>query len=568
MRKRTLFLIACIFVTGLVCYRYQRYELGIVPCGWLLYEWICYSRCNKRKLWAGRCAMLLSAFFLGNCHMAQEMAYRDTYLSRIKDGERVTVLGEVIKSEFNEKSKKNSIYLSDCYIFLQGVTLSCNDVLVYSTKSQYEIGEIHKITGELKMFEGPRNEGSFDSRSYYQSLKIDFAIYEKESSLMSEAGNGIKTAILSLKEEIGQVYKQHVSERTAGFLSGMILGDKSGLEKDLKELFTDGGLAHILAISGLHVSIIGRGFYRITRKRGIGFASAGILAGVLLLAYCFMVGNGMSAVRAVGMMLIFFLSQICGRSYDMLNSLGAMVLFLLWENPFLLEYSGFWFSVASLIGVGYVGNLWGKFGMSVGITLTTLPLVALGYYEIPLYAPIINFLLLPLLTPIFTLALLGGIIGIWFPGIASLALLPCEWGLRFYEFVCGGMAQLPFATVISGKPTWVVLLVYYLVLFLGTYYIKRNCMAEKVKRYKIGLAMALTCLVLIIYPKLHPKEITFLDVGQGDGIYISTGEGVNCFIDGGSAFSIFLSPPDLRRILIQIRCPWKRSFIEKLEFIE
>ena len=544
MRKRPLFLCACFFMAGLAMYRYQQQGLILLILGWLSYELVCCMRDKKIRLMAGRGAMLLSAFVLGNVHMASQMNFRNTYLSKIEDNQDIIVWGEVIKTEFNEEKQRNSILLSNCYINLKGETLPCNNVMVYSSKDQFEIGEIHKITGKLNMFESTRNQGGFDSRIYYQSLKIDFGIYETEHQKIAENENWLMIGIISTKEKIKQVYEKCTSVRLAGFLIGMMLGDRSGLEKDLKDLFTGGGLAHILAISGLHVSIIGRGVYRITRNRGMSFLWAGLLGSLLLLGYCFMVGNGMSAVRAVGMMFIFFMSQMAGRSYDMLNSLGAMVLFLLWDNPFLLEYSGFWFSVSALIGVGFVGSIWGKFGMSVGITLTTLPFVALGYYEIPLYSPLTNFLLLPLLTPIFTLALLGGILGIWIPWLADILLMPCEWGLMLYEWVCGMIEKLPFSTIITGKPSAGVIVVYYVVLLVGTYYIKQKYVVEKkvdCKKgrggYVLGGICTSLCLFLIIYPKSQPKEITFLDVGQGDGIYISTGNGTNFFIDGGSAFS-------------------------------
>ena len=577
MRKRPLFLCAVVFLLGLISCRQNRQELIWLVLIWLLYEWKISQKNKKKMLLAGRCVLLLSAFFLGFFHMSEEESFRQTYLTKMKNGQQVTVWGEVIKTEFGER--QNSIYLSDCVINLEGETFACNEVIVYSSKSRYFVGEIHKIKGEVQLFEGPGNEGGFDRRTYYQSLKIDFAVQEKQEVLLSAGENSVRQFLLSFKEKMGQVYQNHTTERAAGFLSGMILGDKSGLEKDLKDLFTDGGLAHILAISGLHVSIVGQGLYRILRNRRQGFLRSGVVAGLVLLAYCFMVGSGMSAVRAVGMMLLLFTAQFLGRSYDMLNSLGAMVLYLLWDNPFLIEYSGFWFSIMALIGVGYVGSIWGKFGMSVGITLTTLPLVAMSYYEIPLYAPITNFLLLPLLTPIFTLALFAGITGavsaLWLGnglgGLVTILLLPCQWGLQFYEWACGFIEGLPFSIIITGKPSEIEIGVYYAVLFLGTYYIKRKCMVglkgakeeatlatntsahgghgvgqqnksenEKgisSKGYRLGFLMGIVCLMLIIYPKPQPKEISFLDVGQGDGIHISTGEGINFFIDGGSAFS-------------------------------
>lgn len=440
MRKRPLFMCACVFLTALLFVHSRDVLMCIPVLAVIVAEMLAYRSHGRKKLLAGRCVLLLSAFLLGGLHMATETAFREEYLSKMKDGHQITVWGEVKKTEFGEK--RNSIYLSDCYIYQNGETRRCNDVIVYSSKDQFEIGTIHKITGKIYMFATARNEGGFDSRRYYQSLKIDFAVEEEQSQELAKQRNPVKRAILEWKAQMKAAYSQCASAKTAGFLTGMILGDRSGLDKELKNLFTDGGLAHILAISGLHVSIIGRGCYRIARKRGIGFAGAGILAGGLLLAYGFLVGNGMSAVRAIGMMLLFFAAQILGRSYDMLNALGAMVLLLLWDNPFLVDYSGFWFSVTALLGVGFVGSIWGRFGMSVGISLTTLPFVALGYYEIPLYSPLTNYLLLPLLTPIFTLGLLGGILAVVFPQLGAFVLLPCEWGLTLYEWVCGAVAKL------------------------------------------------------------------------------------------------------------------------------
>ena len=114
MRKRPLFLCACVFLAGLVCYRYRHYELCFLILGWCIYERHCLRRYKKRMLLAGRCVLLLSAFLLGIFHMASEMAFREDYMSKIKDKEEVTVWGEVIKTEFKEEPSKNSIYLSNC----------------------------------------------------------------------------------------------------------------------------------------------------------------------------------------------------------------------------------------------------------------------------------------------------------------------------------------------------------------------------------------------------------------------------------------------------------------------
>lgn len=536
MRKRPLFLYACVFSAGILYARFEVSWMIALFIIWLGYEWYISLRTGCVKHAAGRSVLLLSAFLLGAVHTQQEMSFREKYLSEVKDGASVTVWGEISKIETTSTGKTRLI-LSDCYISLKKGVTPCNDIMVYTDSDQIGIGQIRKITGEIHIWEQARNEGGFDSAVFYLSQKIDLCIYEKESVLIEVHAGWIEEVVWALKAAIKKVYETVASEKLAGFLNSMILGDKSNLDEGLKALFTDGGIAHILAISGLHVSIIGKGFYKWVRKRRIGFCLAGCLAGGLLCAYCYMVGNGMSAVRAVGMMLIFFLGQMLGRSYDLLNALGAVVCFLLWENPFLLEYSGLWFSVSALIGVAYVGDAFSKLSekgssllTSLGIYLSTLPVVAYCYYEIPLYSPLVNFLLLPLLTPIFVIALLGGGVGLLSISLAEWILVPCELGLMLYEWICQLVAKLPFAMIITGKPSLLRIVVYYLVLVVGML-VHKKCSRQKMLVTAITVAC---CMGLIILPKGQTKEITFLDVGQGDGIYIGTGDGISYFIDGGS----------------------------------
>ncbi len=582
MRKRPLLFFACVFLTGLAYERYRVMWLLLIPAALLLQEALLAYQAYRRRhqmdvpktcrrgrtmdvprsirnsKCAGRSIILLSAFLLGMAKMHQEQEFRDAYLSQYEDGDTVTIWGEIRTFETAEYG--NRCILTGCYIRINEEAIACNEVMVYTSSTHFQVGEIHEITGQFQNFSVARNTGNFDSRVFYQSQKIDFTVEEDTSRLLGKNLSIIEKAILSLKEKLKNVYDSCMEEKTAGFYNGMILGDKSNLEESIKELFIIGGISHILAISGLHVSMIGRRFYMLLRKGRIGFVAAAFWASSVILSYCYMVGSGMSAVRAVGMLLLFFLSQCMGRSYDMLNALGLMCILLLWENPFLLEYSGFWFSVLALIGVGFVGFILSQqvkrgkcFWMSAGITLTTLPVVACCYYEIPLYSPLVNMVVLPVLTPVFLLAVVGGVVGIWLPTLAKLLFLPCACLLEWYEWICAFVRGLPGASVISGCPSIGVIVGYYVVLAVGILWLKQlhtrkeaidkrlAARYEKKKLWwlpdtskRIMVCLPLVCLALILYPKSQPFELSFLDVGQGDGIYISTGDGTTCFIDGGS----------------------------------
>ena len=547
MRKRPLLLYACVFLTGLVFQRYDTKCLLLVILLAIVLE--CYRgrQSKKFKKAAGRSIVLLSAFLIGVFHMRQEMGFRASYMSKIADGSRITVWGKLIKQEPTEYGNRG--ILSDCYIDFGEGTIPSNDIMVYTSQDQYQIGQIHKIIGKVNMFTEARNQGNFDAVVYYQSLKIDFAIEEETRVVL---GNGLYAGekfLFNLKTKICMVYKTCMSERAAGFYENMILGLKADLEQSLKELLLIGGISHILAISGLHVSILGRGIYRILRRGGIGFGIAGACGGVVLFFYCAMVGSSASMERAVGMLLFFFLAQWIGRSYDMLNALGGMILFLLWKNPFLVENTGFWFSVTALIGVGVVGEgftsreghtkykwintdgIW----MSLGITLATLPVTALSYFEVPMYSVLVNCVVLPVLAPVLCLAVTGGILGALgvSQSVSAMILVPCEWILHFYEWICHMVSRLPGATIICGKPAWWQIVLYYSLLLFGVY-VLRAFRRNKRNQFIVRLALIGLCGMCILWPKSKTFEISFLDVGQGDGIYISAGDGTTYFIDGGS----------------------------------
>ena len=561
MRKRPLVLIGCVFLAGLVYQRYFKWSMAVVGLLFLLRElWIGRQTGNFRNA-AGRSVILLSAFLLGILHMQQEEAFRAAYMSKIEDGSSVAIWGELIKMESTDYGKRGT--LSDCYIDFGEGAMPCNDIMVYTSNDQYRLGQIHKITGKVNMFSKARNEGNFNALIYYQSIKIDFAVEEESCVILQEDVSVWKGVLWSLKEKMMAVYVACMDMKAAGFYHAMVLGDKDNLDETLKDLFLLGGISHILAISGLHVSILGRGIYRILRQGGIGFAISGLCGGLLLVAYSIMVGNSVSTVRAVGMMLLFFLAQWFGRSYDMLNALGGMVLFLLWENPFLMENSGFWFSVTALLGVGVVGKELSKkidlsnekknqkkhffdlsgLWMSLGITLTTLPVTALSYYEVPVYSVVVNFLVLPLLAPVFCLAIVGGLLGACglSQSVTALLLIPCQWLVSFYEWICGIVSKLPNPTVICGKPESWQVIVYYLALLMGVYVMsslkeEKESWQNKIlkKRNIVLIAMSFVCGLCLFFPKSKPFEISFLDVGQGDGIYICAGDGTTYFIDGGS----------------------------------
>lgn len=535
MRKRPLLLAMCVFWLGIV--------LRNTGNGWLVIVFVilCIYDLKPLQKRIGRGIGLLLIFLLGIWQADHEIDFRDHYLSKLKDKDEILVWGEVYKQEYLGDANYR-IYLTDCQVRFQQLDMPCNKIMVY-TSSNESIGTILKVKGQFHNFKVAANEGNFHSRDFYQSQKVDFYV---EAITMERVGYNLpiwKEWILHLKAKVSVVYDESLPKIWSGVMKGIVLGDKTELDDSVKQLFTASGIVHILTVSGLHISVLGRGLYQFLRNRRLGFLSSAIAAGFLLVGYGFLTGNGVSTLRAIGMMLLFMLAQWLGRSSDMLNSLGAVCLVLLWDNPFLANYTGLWFSVTALIGVGWTGDYLAKrsrkgkgIWMSLGVTLTSLPIVALCYYEIPLYSFLLNCIIIPFLTPVFICGVVGGVIGIVLPVMGKIVLIPCCFILEFYEFLCEWMKRLPFSSVITGAPPVWLVVVYYLFLGLGLLWLKGENEKEELPvrfgRRKLGFVF-LCVLILFLYREPRELEITFLDVGQGDGIHIAVEE-KHFFIDGGS----------------------------------
>ena len=191
--------------------------------------------------------------------------------------------------------------------------------------------------------------------------------------------------------------------------------------------------------------------------------------------------------------------------------------------------------------------------ISLSIQFFTFPLVAYYYYEIPVYAILLNIPVLALIPYVLGLAVFGSLTGqIAFLQPLSFALCRvCGWVLHGYRWLCDASLLLPGARMITGKPSEVRVVVYYGL--LGAFYYVLWCgmkkkqrqmctkgaQAEKQewirRRFGFGLGLVLVLLLTFLFVRGKPEfELDILDVGQGDAIYLCASDGTNFMIDGGS----------------------------------
>ena len=498
------------------------------------------------------CALML---LLGFCQYQSAQLKRQNYLPKISSGMPLTVQGRVAG-----KQLKNNQYiyeLTDCFVKEQKGThlyhfsmqepVSCNGILAYSDSDLVSIGEIVILNGTAELWKTAVNQGNFDAQAFYLARKTDFAL--KNVTLLEKHGrkSAWREGLFALKLRLKEVYGAAMEPLACGVMTTMVTGDKTLLDEETKRLYQTAGLSHIMAISGLHISIIGMTLYRFLRNRGCTFRTAGMIAGICLYGYGTMAGMGTSIERSAGMFGLLLLAQAAGRSYDSLNALGLMGLILLWRNPYLLWDAGFQFSFAAILGIVWLGGCISFADVShrkqketlfasTAVQLATLPLVTWYYYEIPLYALPVNLLVLPLMGVTLSCGVAGGALGlVWLRG-GSFVLCFSEKLLALVRWLCAGAAALPQSMVIVGRPKLWQVFCYYAGLVGVTFLIYRQKTAgiapARQGRRLLCVSAALLFVLLFRPPKTF--ELSFLDVGQGDGIYLHSESGCDMFVDGGS----------------------------------
>ncbi len=508
--------------------------------------------------------IFLCAGLLGGSRYQHKYQIREACQSQMKDGMCLRVQGVLDSKEY--KNNQYIYYLKDCFASFQTGILPCNQIIAYSDTDEISIGKTLIINGTIEEFQIALNEGNFDEKSYYHSRGIDFKITDITVEECHGREGWLRESLYLFREKLRQVYEAYMEKEDAGIMSTMTLGDKSLLDAEIKALYQGAGISHILAISGLHISVIGMSLYKILRKTGLPYAVAGVMAGSFMIVYGIMTGLSPSTVRAVLMFLFMLFGQTIGRSYDSLTALCVAAVFLLWENPFLLQYAGFLFSFAAVLGVVLVGKtleraflpqkkLSKTLLVSFAIQLTTLPLVAFFYYEIPVYTMLVNLVVLPFLNALLFMGLTGAVAGLKFSFFSRACFLPCHWILYLYRKICELCDKLPGADFITGKPEGVQLFFYYLILSGGLVWLfktgKKNAAESEKKNEGIvnkehsesdaaGKNMIVfagtlaAAFLILLWNPIEELEVTVLSVGQGDGIFLQTGTGHHLFIDGGS----------------------------------
>lgn len=386
--------------------------------------------------------------------------------------------------------------------------------------------------------------------SNYTSEGIWLILYAQQEEIPSVAAKYavLRYFPLRLRHRVENVIDRAFSQRTAGLMHALVLGDQSRMSDDDSSLLRETGLYHITAVSGLHCA-----FLIAVVSFFIGRYYSKLLASVsipLLLLYALVVGAPPSVVRACVMLIFTLIAPIFNREADPITSLSFALFLILIFNPYAIESIGLQLSFASVGGILFlslplnrvivlreyptpVQIVLQSFSVTAGAMVFTVPLSLLYFDSISLVSPISNFFCIWMASALFICGFVAILLGmIYLPIAASLGVV-LNGGVWYLYTVVRWLSRIPYHSVSAYNRYFCVWIVFSYACLILCLVCRKRRILRMVSLCCILCGLAASVLLHTQSFRCRPFTVVALDVGQGSCTILLTPQ--NAFmIDCGS----------------------------------
>ena len=393
-----------------------------------------------------------------------------------------------------------------------------------------QLREVVRVSfeGTIEEIEHARNKGNFDAKNYYQSLGVLHALKVERMNSSMKPVSGFWSFVEHLRSWLLQGIRSQKDSRIKQYTGALLLADRTGFSEEEWEQYKQLGLLHLLAISGLHISLMVACIERLCWRSGITREKTRGLLVLFVVLYGFVIGWNISGTRAIGMVVFAAVSK------PFIRKRGSIQMdCLLWMTiASILVWPGILLNVAFQLSYGLTAiiiflskwqraifpciraNLW----VPIGMSLIALPLLcqyffywnAMSILLTALFSVLFEMLLFPLLTAYLFAVLFG------FIPLIGLLTTVGEGILSGVSKVLTFCQQLSFTKFTLGIwDKWEVVLYLTILITIGILFERRKMTMKK------GVIGVLAILALLMEVPYHwGTELVMVDVGQGDSILL------------------------------------------------
>ena len=414
-----------------------------------------------------------------------------------------------------------------------------------------EPGDVLKGVFRLRV----TTKDSADDPTFHQGKGIFLLAYQKEDAqLLKLKSKPFWTFPAMLRQHVKTAIDAAFPKDVSSFARALLLGDRSGIDYATNTSFRVAGIMHVIAVSGLHVTILFTLINLLCLKRRWLVAVTGLPTLILFAAVA---GFTPSVVRACIVQGLMMIASLLDKEYDGPTELAFASLVMLCVNPLMILSVSFQLSVGCIIGIflfqkRIYGWLYASicnrekpafprvkrwFASSISVTLSamsvTTPLCAHYFGTVSIIGIVTNLLTLWVISFIFYGIMLSCVIGTFAPAAACFVGKMISWPIRYVLWMAKGLSAFPLAAVYTRSVYIVAWLVFYYLL-LAVFLISR----KKQPGLLFGCALFGLCLCLCaswLEPLTDECRMTVLNVGQGQCILLQS-EGKTFMVDCGGDY--------------------------------
>lgn len=417
---------------------------------------------------------------------------------------------------------------------------------------EIKIGDTLKVSGKIKLPQQAQNPSQFDYARYLQNKKTFSLIYSYNDWEIVSRNTGITDKFLrklnDTRNKIISIHSQNIKSPMLEILGGIIFGDDAvNPDEETKETFINSGIFHILAASGMNVTLIFGIWFFFARTLRLNYRFSIIAGMLLILFYTCMTGFGPPIIRATLMLTLILLGKLIDRATSTMSLLFLVAFIMLLINPLMLFDIGFQLSfivtfalilTAPLLVLNFkyriVNYCLGACLVPIIAQFFAAPLQMFYFNTFTAYSVFANIAIIPVLSIVSFIGFISSIIAL----IPSIAVKTCYVAdlilnplLVYIVKVADLFSSLPYSIVYLKKPMIIQLVLYFFIVVAIICAFRQKVKSKKI--YYVIASLIVIFILTFIPIKNNKAEVIFFSVGNADSILLKSPSNAYFMIDTG-----------------------------------